>query len=65
MNELIVDLISEHQKYMYANELIEAIKEKMTDVKKLTIFAAGYPELKRGSSSIDFDLMYLKRKVGT
>ncbi|CAO1410581.1 unnamed protein product [Diamesa tonsa] len=63
LNVLRGDRVSEHQKYQHANELIEAIKGKMTDVKELTIFAAGYPEKHPESSSLDSDLLYLRRKV--
>ena len=62
--EIIIDTVNEHQKYKHANELVETIKVKMTDIKKLTIFGAGYPEKHPESSSVDEDLLYLKTKVG-
>jgi methylenetetrahydrofolate reductase (NADPH) len=61
---VFADIVSEDQKFKFANELITAMREKAVDTDKLiTIFAGGYPETHVESPTLNEDLNHLKRKV--
>lgn len=62
---MLADRVNDDQKYKYAIDLIDAVKEKTTGIKELTIFAAGYPQKHPEAPSATFDYMHLIRKVGT
>jgi len=65
-SRIVSDLVDSNQKFMYANELIAAVRDKTSGSDKtITVFAGGYPETLFAEVCAEVYLNNLKRKVGS